>query len=140
MLVNGAAMHSLTIRRSGFTLVEVMVAILITALIVAIALPNLFRARKRSQATHILDDLRVLNGALDQYAIDTTKLSGAPVNWSDIQGYLKQGSLLYNSNGTDIFGNFYICYTVDGIPKLSSATYTSLSDVAPLAFWSPYYP
>jgi hypothetical protein len=41
------------------------------------------------------------------------------------------------------FGNFYgatgSC-SVDSLPKLISTTFGALSDVAPLAFWSPYYP
>ena len=65
------------------------------------------------------------------------------MNWTDVQSYLKNGSVLYNSNGTDLFGNFYGAsgvFSVDNIPKLSSTTYSKLSDVAPLTFWSPYYP
>ena len=51
--------------------------------------------------------------------------------------------MLYNSSGTDIFGNFYGgagSFSVDNLPKLSSTTHSKLSDVAPLSFWSPYYP
>ena len=29
-------------------------------------------------------------------------------------------------------------FTVDGIPMVATATYTSLSDVAPAEFWSPF--
>ena len=57
-------------RRGGFTLVEIMIVVAIIALLAAIAVPNFLRARKRSQATRILEDLRDLDHALDQYAID----------------------------------------------------------------------
>lgn len=62
--------------------------------------------------------------------------------WTDIQNYLKNGSVLYNSGGTDLLGNSYNngAFSVDSIPKLSATTYSKLSDVTPLAFWSPYYP
>src|SRR5580693_2916674 len=92
-------------RRGGFTLVEIMIVVAIIALLAAIALPNFLRARKRSQATRILEDLRIIDTAIDQYAIENNKTTGATANWTDIQLYLKTGSILYNSAGTDILGN-----------------------------------
>ena len=125
----------------GFTLVEIMIVVAIIALLAAIAVPNFLRARKRSQATRILEDLRVIDSAIDQYAIESNKAGGATVEWTDIQAYLKKGSVLYNSGGTDILLNPYNggTYTVDGLPKLSSTTFNKLSDVAPSDFWSPFY-
>ena len=136
-------LQKLNKNRGGFTLVEIMIVVAIIALLAAIAVPNFLRARKRSQATRILEDLRIVDSAIDQYAIENNKSSGDTVVWTDIQKYLKNGSVLYNSNGTDLFGNFYGAsgvFSVDNIPKLSSTTYSKLSDVAPLTFWSPYYP
>jgi type II secretory pathway pseudopilin PulG len=123
--------------------VEIMIVVAIIALLAAIAVPNFLRARKRSQATRCLEDLRIIDSACDQYAIENNKSTGDTVNWTDVQAYLKNGSVLYNSNGTDLFGDFYgnsASFSVDNIPKLSSTTFGKLSDVAPLSFWSPYYP
>ncbi len=120
-----------------------MIVVAIIALLASIAVPNFLRARKRSQATRCLEDLRVIDSAMDQYAIENNKTSGNAVNWTDIQVYLKNGSVLYNSSGNDLLGNAYgnsAKFSVDNIPKLSSASYSKLSDVAPLSFWSPYYP
>ena len=64
---------SLNKRRGGFTLVEIMIVVAIIALLAAIAVPNFLRARKRSQATRMLEDLRVIDSAIDQYAIETNK-------------------------------------------------------------------
>ncbi|HEY3896963.1 MAG TPA: prepilin-type N-terminal cleavage/methylation domain-containing protein [Chthoniobacter sp.] len=133
----------LHIRRGGFTLVEIMIVVAIIALLAAIAVPNFLRARKRSQATRCLEDLRIIDSACDQYAIENNKSTGDTVNWTDVQAYLKNGSVLYNSNSTDLFGDFYGnsgSFSVDNIPKLSSTTFSKLSDVAPANFWSPYYP
>jgi prepilin-type N-terminal cleavage/methylation domain-containing protein len=126
--------------QSAFTLVELMIVVGIISLLAAIAVPNFLRARKRSQATRILEDLRVIDSAIDQYAIENNKVTGAAVNWTDIRNYLKTGSSLYNSGGSDILGDIYVGYSVDTLPKLRSASYSKLSDVAPLSFWSPYYP
>jgi prepilin-type N-terminal cleavage/methylation domain-containing protein len=128
--------------RLAFTLVEIMVVVAIISLLASIAVPNFLRARKRSQATRMLEDLRIIDSAIDEYAIENNKFTGNGVKWTDIQAYLKNGSVLYNSGGADLFGNLYSSgtFSVDSIPKLKSDSYSKLSDVAPLNFWSPYYP
>ena len=134
-------MHTkLTQNRGAFTLVEIMIVVAIIAMLAAIAVPNFLRARKRSQATRILQDLRVVDSALDQYAIETNKTSGASANWTDIKSYLKTGSVLFNSGGKDMLGNDINggTFTVDGIPKVATTSFDKLSDVAPAAFWSPF--
>jgi prepilin-type N-terminal cleavage/methylation domain-containing protein len=136
-------LQKLNKNRGGFTLVEIMIVVAIIALLAAIAVPNFLRARKRSQATRMLEDLRIIDSAQDQYAIENNKTSGNSIVWTDIQAYLKNGSVIYNSAGVDLLGNTYnsgLGFSVDNIPKLSSTSFGKLSDVAPLAFWSPYYP
>jgi hypothetical protein len=51
---------------------------------------------------------------------------------------LKTGSALYNSGGGDMFGNSFGAFTVDSLPRIPTATKSSLADVAPAAFWSPF--
>jgi type II secretory pathway pseudopilin PulG len=99
--------------------------------------PGFLRARKRSQASRILNDLRLIDSAGDQYAIETNKASNAPVNVSDWTNYLKKNSVLYNT-GKDLFGNAYGGQTVDTLPKTAPGTFASLSDVADVNFFSPY--
>ncbi len=126
--------------RSGaaaFTLVEIMIVVAIIALLAAIAVPGFLRARKRSQASRILNDLRMIDSAVDQYAIETNKASSSAVNTSDWTNYMKKGSILFNT-GADLFGNSYGAQTVDSLPSVPSASKTSLSDVADTSFWSPY--
>ena len=124
-------------RRTGFTLVEIMIVVAIIALLASIAVPGFLRARKRSQASRIINDLRLIDSAVDQYAIENNKATGASVNTNDWTTYLKKGSALYNT-GKDLFGNGYGVQTVDSLPKLSNATWNTLSDVAGTNFFSPY--
>ena len=133
-------LQKLNKKRGGFTLVEIMIVVAIIAMLAAIAVPNFLRARKRSQATRILEDLRMIDSAIDQYAIESNKATGDSVSWPAIQGYLKTGTVLYNSGRSDLFGRTYIGFSADSIPKLSLQTYNALSDVAPAEFWSPFYP
>jgi len=123
--------------RGGFTLVEIMIVVAIIALLAAIAVPNFLRARKRSQATRILEDLRLLDSASDQYAIETNKTTGMNPAFADLKNYLKTGTTLYNT-GNDIFGDSYGPFTVDSIPKVPTSAFNALSDVADASFWSPY--
>jgi prepilin-type N-terminal cleavage/methylation domain-containing protein len=133
--------HKLNNNRWGFTIVELMIVVAIIALVAAIAIPNFLRSRKRSQASRVLEDMRIVDSAIDQYAIEYDKTPNQAVNWTDIKAYLKTGSKLYNSGGMDMLG-FTInggSFTVDGVPRISSSTYNALSDVAPSDYWSPFY-
>jgi len=125
--------------QTGFTLVEIMIVVAIIALLAAIAVPGFLRARKRSQASRILNDLRMIDSAVDQYAIETSRTSGAAVAVTDWTNYLKKGSLLYNS-GKSLLGSDYGAQQVDTLPQVPAADYATLSDVAGAGFWSPYGP
>lgn len=131
-------LRKLNQRRGGFTLVEIMIVVAIIALLAAIAVPGFLRARKRSQASRVLNDLRLIDSAIDQYAIENNKSSGVTVATNAWTAYLKDGTPLYKT-GKDIFGSDYGPQKVDTIPKVPSATYLTLSDVAPSTFWAPYY-
>jgi prepilin-type N-terminal cleavage/methylation domain-containing protein len=130
-------LNKLNKKRGGFTLVEIMIVVAIIALLAAIAVPGFLRARKRSQASRVINDLRLIDSAVDQYAIENNKATGATVNTADWAIYLKKGTALYNT-GTDLFGQDYGVQTVDTLPKVPAVTWNTLSDVADTAFFSPY--
>ena len=130
-------LNTLNKKRGGFTLVEIMIVVAIIALLAAIAVPGFLRARKRSQATRILNDLRMIDSAVDQYAIETNRKTADTVGITDWTSYLKSGTVLYNT-GADLLGNGYGAQKVDTLPSVPVASFNALSDVAPSAFWSPY--
>ena len=130
-------LNKLTTKRAGFTLVEIMIVVAIIALLAAIAVPGFLRARKRSQASKILNDLRMIDSGVDQYAIETAKKPGDTVAVVDWTNYVKKGTPIYNT-GRDLFGNDYGTQTVDSLPKVPAAAWNNLSDVADTTFWSPY--
>jgi prepilin-type N-terminal cleavage/methylation domain-containing protein len=135
-------LNKLNKRRGGFTLVEIMIVVAIIALLAAIAVPGFLRARKRSQATRILNDLRMIDSAVDQYAIENNKKTGDPITSAQWIPYVKKGSALYNT-ARDVLGNTYGNaggMTVDSIPQVPNASLVVLSDVAGTGFWSPYGP
>src|SRR5246127_3107016 len=121
-------LNAINKRRGGFTLVEIMIVVAIIALLAAIAVPGFLRARKRSQASRILNDLRMIDSACDQYAIETNRKTGDTVGTADWTNYLKKGSQLYNT-GNSLLGSSYGPQVVDTIPQVPSADYAALSDV-----------
>src|ERR1700739_498633 len=90
-------LKKLQARRGGFTLVEIMIVVAIIALLAAIAVPGFLRARKRSQASRILNDLRMIDSAVDQYAIETGRATGFAVSTADWTNYVKKNALLFNT-------------------------------------------
>ena len=130
-------LNKLTTKRAGFTLVEIMIVVAVIALLAAIAVPGFLRSRKRSQAAKILNDLRMIDSAIDQYAIETSKTSGVAVAVADWTNYVKKDTSLYLT-GQDLFGDDYGPQTVDSLPAAPANAWNSLSDVADTTFWSPY--
>jgi prepilin-type N-terminal cleavage/methylation domain-containing protein len=134
-----AKYHSRRKRRAAFTLVEIMIVVGIITLLATLALPGLLRARKRAQASRVKDDLRLIEAAIDQYAIETQRQPGAIVSVSDWTAYLKKETQLWMT-GKDVLGHDFGTQTVDQIPTVPSETYIALADVADDGFWAPFVP
>jgi len=112
--------------RKAFTLVEIMIVVAIVGLLTALAIPNLLRARARSQATTCINNLRQIDTAIQQFAIEAGKHLGDTINWpDDLTPYIKlnsQGSIPpCPANGT---------YTV-GIVGTNPSVTCSLSTLTP---------
>jgi prepilin-type N-terminal cleavage/methylation domain-containing protein len=126
-------------RRAGFTLVEIMIVVAIITLLAALAIPGFLRARKRAQASRVKDDLRLIEAAVDQYAIETHRQPGWVVSVSDWTAYLKRETQLCLT-GKDVLGHDFGSQTVDQIPTVPPETYAALADVADDGFWAPFAP
>jgi prepilin-type N-terminal cleavage/methylation domain-containing protein len=123
-------------KKGGFTLVEIMIVVAIIALLAAIAVPGFLRARKRSQGTTLKNDLRLIDAAKDQYAIEFNKTTESPL-WTDLTAYFKPGTRLAAGN-SDLFGRDYTVNPLNSLPGVNSVSYQGLSDVCDDTFWSPY--
>ena len=131
--------QTLRSRNSGFTLVEIMIVVAIIGLLAAIAVPSFIRARQRAQASTILNEARQLDAAKDQYALENNKTGSVTPGFADLTPYLKTGSKLANSNGSDTLGNPFVIGDIQSRLTVSASTQSSLSGAtAGGTFWGPY--
>jgi len=71
---------------SGFTLLEIMIVMAIIGLLAAIAVPNFIKARARSAATACINNLRQIDDAKAQWALETHKTSNITPLDTDLFG------------------------------------------------------
>src|SRR5579871_4201736 len=81
-----------TSRKSGFTLVEIMIVVAIIGLLAAIAIPNFARARTTSQANACINNLRQIDGAKQTWALEHYVPPATVPGTTDVQPYLGRGS------------------------------------------------
>jgi type II secretory pathway pseudopilin PulG len=126
-----------------------MIVVAIIGLLAALAVPSFLRARQRSQATDVLNDLRIYDAALDQYALENMKGQGSAVSITDLAEYTEGESVTTSTSrrrrrtstyGVDILGNAHQVgpYISSGV-RVNANTKNSLSNATGGdAFWGPF--
>ncbi|CAN5163797.1 hypothetical protein BH09SUM1_BH09SUM1_25400 [soil metagenome] len=69
------------LKRSAFTLIELLIVVAIIAILAAIAVPNFLEAQTRAKVSRTRADMRTLATGLEAYRVDNT---GYPPDYSDV--------------------------------------------------------
>jgi len=107
-------MKTRTTSNGGFTLVEIMIVVAIIGLLASIAIPNFVKARTTAQMNACISNLRQIDAAVQQWALDTRAGDTASVSFTDIKDYLKNSVVC--PSGGKTFGDSYAISTVQSKP------------------------
>jgi prepilin-type N-terminal cleavage/methylation domain-containing protein len=116
-----------TNKTAGFTLVEIMIVVAIIGLLAAIAIPNFVRARTTSQMNACINNLRQIDGATQQWALENKQAPSATVSYGKISAYLKN-SVICPSGGT----SFSDSYTLNGVTNKPTCQKVSSTHILPV--------
>jgi prepilin-type N-terminal cleavage/methylation domain-containing protein len=115
-------------RQAGFTLVEIMIVMAIIGLLAGIAIPNYVKARATSQATSCINNLRQIDSAANQYALEQHKRTGQYIAYpEDLTPYIRLNAS--SSIPCCPAGGIYTCGTVGNAPVCDLSTTTTPSHV-----------
>ena len=131
--------YSTTRARGAFTVIEIVVILIILGLMLVIIVPHLLNELEGRKAQRIKADLVTLNSAIEHYALDNAKVSGATAAYADLRKYVDPRTDVFRRNGADPYGEPYGPFTVGARPSLPPKAAEKLSDVVSQDFWSPYH-
>lgn len=110
-------------RGAAFTLVEIMIVVAIIGLLAAIAIPNFIHARAKSQQNACINNLRQIESAIDEWALENGQATGATVpDVATVSAFIKLNS---NSSIPGCpAGGTYTTASVGSIPQVSCSLST----------------
>jgi prepilin-type N-terminal cleavage/methylation domain-containing protein len=103
-------------RRSGFTLVEIMIVVLIIGVILSIAVPSFIQARQSARKSSCIASLKSIETAKEQWAMDTKKSNGDAVGFTDLVG----ATLYLKSTPSCPASGTYTCNPIGTVPSCDS--------------------
>ena len=106
-----------TSRKSGFTLIEIMIVVAVIGLLAAIAIPNFIKARSTSQVNACINNLRQIEGAEQQWGLETKQAALAVPTYPDVSGYMRNALVCPAGGAAGTFALSYVLVAVGGPAK-----------------------
>jgi prepilin-type N-terminal cleavage/methylation domain-containing protein len=94
-------------RQRGFTLIEIMIVVALVGLLASIATPTWVKARTSSQANTCINNLRQIDGAKQQWALESKQSTNATPAFTDISDFLKSAVVCPAAGTSATFANSY---------------------------------
>ncbi len=104
---------------SGYTLVELMIAVTIIGLLAIMALPNFYRARTSTRKSSCMNNLRQIEAAVDRWVFENSIPEGttaSPSQEEEIYSYIRSGKPVCPAAGAYTIG------TTGTYPQLTCST------------------
>jgi prepilin-type N-terminal cleavage/methylation domain-containing protein len=94
--------------QAGFTLIEIMIVVMLIGLLACIAVPQWVHARTTSQTNTCINNLRQIEAAKAQWALETKQATNSAPLYTDISGYLKSNVTCPAGGPGTTFGTSYL--------------------------------
>jgi prepilin-type N-terminal cleavage/methylation domain-containing protein len=95
--------------RKGFTLIEILIVVLIIGILLAIAIPNFVKARATSRTKACISNMRMIDSAKQQWAMDNNEAGTSTPTQAQVLGYISNAAMPTCPEGNTA----YVISTVD---------------------------
>lgn len=86
-----------------------MIVVAIIGLLAVFVIGSMVKARKQAEGRRIVNDIREIEAAINQWAVDANKKDGDSIDWAGVATYLKKplsmSDILHNPYDYSTVGN-----------------------------------
>ena len=92
------------LNKQGFTLIEIMIVVAIIGLLATIAIPNFVKARQKAQAAACINNMRQIEAAKNEWALEVNKTTGDAIDTTGVAAYIQRGMPTCPAGGSYTYG------------------------------------